>query len=105
MSLSSSTTEMHDRTIILYIGKYLQENEFVSPLDIQKEILQDEGGAGGYMIDMGRLKLNLTILSLAGFIEEIGDKGIYTLKNKTIVHETVIKNIVPFAELRTSVEE
>jgi len=104
MSLTSSTSEMQDRTIILYIGKYLQNNEFVSALDVQKEILLDEGGAGGYRIELGRLTLLLSILSLAGFTEEVGN-SIYTLKNKTIVHETVIKNVVPFAELRTSMED
>lgn len=104
MSLTISVTEMQDRTIFLYIGKYLQNNEFVSALDIQKEILLDEGGAGGYMIDMGRIKLMLTITLLAGFIEEVGS-GIYTLKNKTIVHETVIKNIVPLADCRISMED
>jgi hypothetical protein len=101
--ITSSTEEMQDRTIVLYIGKYLQENEFVSSLDIQKEILQDEGGAGGYRIELGRINLLLTILSLGGFTEEVSP-GIYTLKNRTIVHETVVKNVVPFAECRVSME-
>jgi hypothetical protein len=101
--LISTTEEMKDTTIILYVGKYLRENEFVSSLDIQNYIVQDEQGAGGYRVELGRIDRMLTILALAEFIEEIGN--VYTLKNKTIVHETIVKNVVPFADLRVSLED
>jgi len=102
--LTSTTQEMKDTTIILYVGKYLQENEFVSALDIQNYIVQDEQGTGGYRIELARIDRMLSILLLAGFVEEVGNR-IYTLKNKTIVHETIVKNVIPLAELRVSLED
>ncbi len=102
--LVSTTEEMDLSTIILYIGHYLMDNEFVSALDVQNYIVQDVQGTGGYRIEIGRINSALSILLLAGFIDEVGGK-IYTLKNKTIIHETIVKNVVPFAELRVSMED
>lgn len=88
---------MNDLTIAVYIGNMLkaENTEFISALDVQKFITEDVPN-GGYNIPLSTIRNVLDTLCNACFLDSLGD--VYSLLNKTIVHQTVIKNIVPFAE-------
>jgi len=88
---------MDNLTIGVYVGKFLSQIdvEFVSALELQKFISEDSNN-GGFYIELPKIRMVLDVLSLAEFLDKIGD--CYTFKHKIINHTQVIKNIVPVAE-------
>lgn len=95
---------MNDLTIAVYIGNMLkaENTEFISALDVQKFITEDVSN-GGHNIPLSTIRNVLDTLCNACFLDSLGDA--YSLLNKTIVHQTVIKNIVPFADIRVGLED
>lgn len=88
---------MDNLTIGVYVGKFLSQTdvEFVSALELQKFISEDSEN-GGFYIDLPKIRMVLDILSLAEFLDKVGE--LYTFKHKIITHTQIVKNIVPVAE-------
>ncbi len=88
---------MDNLTIAVYTGKFLSQKdlEFVSALELQKFISEDSDN-GGFYIELSKIRMVLDILSLAEFLDKLGD--CYTFKHKNIIHNQIIKNVVPVAE-------
>lgn len=88
---------MDNLTIAIYAGQFLSQKdvEFVSALELQK-FIADKSEQGGFYIELPKLRMVLDILSLAEFLDNVGD--FYTFKHKIINHVEVVKNIVPVAE-------
>lgn len=88
---------MDNLTIGLYAGMFLSQVdvEFVSALELQK-FISDDSANGGFYIELPKIRMVLDILSLAEFLDKIGD--CYTFKHKIINHVEIVKNIVPVAE-------
>jgi len=88
---------MDNLTIAVYAGKFLSQVdvEFVSALELQKFISEDSEN-GGFYVELPRIRTTLDILSLAEFLDKIGD--CYTFKHKIVNRIEVVKNIVPVAE-------
>ena len=88
---------MDNLTIAVYAGKFLSQEdvEFVSALELQKFISEDSDN-GGFYIELPKIRMVLDILSLAEFLDKVGE--CYTFRHKSITHTQVVKNIVPVAE-------
>lgn len=88
---------MDNLTIALYAGKFLSrdDSEFVSAPELQKFIEEDFSN-GGYNIELAKIRMVLDILTLAEFLDKVGE--FYTFKHKNINHTQIIKNVVPVAE-------
>ena len=88
---------MDNLTIAVYAGKFLSQAdvEFVSALELQKFISEDSDN-GGFYIELPKIRMVLDILTLAEFLDKVGE--CYTFRHKSITHTQVVKNIVPVAE-------
>ena len=72
-------------SLIISSGMYLQDNEFISKLDLQKIFSENFG----YNPPLSNCQELLEILCLSKYLEEVGS-GIYTFKHKTIIKQTII---------------
>ena len=72
---------MDNLTIAVYAGKFLSQVdvEFVSALELQK-FISDDSANGGFYIELPKIRMVLDILSLAEFLDKIGN--CYTFKHK-----------------------
>ncbi len=88
---------MDNLTIGVYVGKFLSQVdvEFVSALELQKFISEDFEN-GGFYIELSKIRMVLDVLSLAEFLDKVGD--CYTFKHKIVNRIEIVKNIVPIAE-------
>lgn len=81
---------MDKLTIAVYAGNFLKNNEFISATELQKFINEQ---SEGYNLELEIIRTVLETLVLAEFLVKVGD--FYTFKNKTIIHNQVIKQILP----------
>ena len=87
---------MQQSTITIYVGQYLQKEDFASWQDISNFIEEDKPN-GGHRLPKEEIVVVLESLNLAGFLNKVGE--LYTFAHKNVKVENVTKNIVPFAEL------
>jgi hypothetical protein len=70
--------------LMISTGIFLKDNEFVSPIDIQKVFSE----SFNYNPTLSSCRQALSFLELANFIEPIHE-NIYAIKNKTIIKQSI----------------
>ena len=81
--------------LLIYIGKYFKDNEFGNWTDIQHFLVT----SGEANISKEEIEVMLECLVMGDtFLEKFAD-NLYCVKQKVIVRQEVIKNVVDFASL------
>jgi len=83
---------MNISKLIIFLGQFLKVEEFVSAVDLQ-HFIADEQEQGGYMLPLDEIRMVLSVMKIAGFLEEIGN-GVYTLAKKEYVKKEVATAVI-----------
>jgi len=75
---------MNATTILLYVCKSFESEEFVSPLDIQNAMVQDDFER----VDLSEIRCVLDVMSFGKMLDDLG--GFYTPVRKTYISQSKV---------------